>query len=619
MYLANPWGLLGLLSLPIITAIHLFQRRFPPLLVAGAHLWGAETRVQTAGRRRDRLPVSSSLILELLAGLLFSFALAQPRFGELGSVAHLVVVLDDSASMSSRPAGESSFREQATAVLRERIEAAGRDARITLIRSGLQPTLLGKQAMTWEEAQRPLGDWQPRSPQHDFGPAWDEAARIVGSDGRFLFVTDRIPQDSPTLPLGINVASVGRKLQNVAISTARWTFDSESAEGRLFVRVSNYGQQAIAATLTITAGIQTILTQPVRLPPESEIPLESALPGGIGMLRLDVVASQDGLDVDNHVTLVEPKSRLLSVAVGLPEESPARTPTQRVLDAVPDVQPAPVETAHLLIGPADRPPVDRRGLWWFGIGPINPSPVIKRQANDLLGPYLIEKQHPLLSDVVLGGVVWGGVQPTDLPLRPLISAGRTPLLGQLTEAATTSYMMNIDFARSNLGESPDWPILMTNLLERRRDALPGLRRWNYQLGETVSFRAPPRGRSESADPDVDDVDNMLLLIHESGVERRLVRDRNDLVEISRLYQSGVYEVKDGDATIGTFAVNFFDRAESASLGTRAPGRRNAADSAAAMRTSIDDPYSWLMVLAILLLFGAILGDWFVLRPRGQSQ
>ena len=38
MEFANPLGLFGLLTLPAILAIHLFHRRFPPLLVAGLHL-----------------------------------------------------------------------------------------------------------------------------------------------------------------------------------------------------------------------------------------------------------------------------------------------------------------------------------------------------------------------------------------------------------------------------------------------------------------------------------------------------------------------------------------------------------------------------------------------------
>lgn len=610
MYFANPWGLLGLLSLPVIAAIHLFQRRFPPLLVAGAHLWGAETRVQTAGRRRDRLPITSSLLLELLAGLIFSLALAQPRFGEMGSVAHQVVVLDNSASMSGIPAGEPGFREAAIATIGERMDELGRDARVTLIRSGIQPTLLGRQAMPWDQAQSALADWQPQAPRHDFASAWDEAARIVGVDGEFLFLTDRIDEQSATLPLGMEVVSVGRRLPNVALSTARWTFDSQSGEGTLFVRISNYGSAAVNATLRGTANEQTIFEQQVALDAESAAPFEVSVPGGIGRLTLRVDAPGDGLAVDNTVTLVEPKVRLLTVAVTLPEDSAEQRLVQRALSAMPDVQLGTPEQAHLLIGPAGELPQPRGELWWLGIGPINPSPLVRKQARDLLGPYLIEKQHPLLDGVVLGGVVWGGVQPTDLPLRPLISTGRTVLLGQLVELPMPAWLMNIDLARSNLGESPDWPILMTNLVERRRDELPGLRLWNFHVGETITFRAPP------ATPGSAPRSDELTLEHHSGSERTLIRDRNDIVEITRLDKTGVYEVRDGTEPVGQFAVNFFDADESRSVTMLAPGRRPSQAETTAARLSIDDAYSWLMVLAILLLLAAILTDWYVLRPRG---
>jgi Ca-activated chloride channel homolog len=609
MYFANPWGLLGLLSLPIITAIHLFQRRFPPLLVAGAHLWGAETRVQTAGRRRDRLPITASLLLELAAGLIFSLALAQPRFGEMGSVAHLVVVLDNSASMSGTPADEPGFRETAVATIGERMDELGRDARVTLIRSGILPTLLGQQAMPWDQARSALSEWQPQAPRHDFSSAWDEAARIVGEDGKFLFVTDLIDERSSTLPMGMEIVSVGRRLPNVAISTARWTFDSETGQGTLFVRISNYGSAPVTATLTGTASEQTILEQQIPLDADSAAPLEVGIPGGIGQLTLNVSAPGDGLAVDNTVTLVEPKVRLLSVAVTLPDDSAEQRLVRRALSAMSDVQLGPPEQAHLLIGPAGDLPEPRGELWWLGIGPINPSPIVRRQARDLLGPYLVEKQHPLLDGIVLGGVVWGGVQPTDLPLRPLISAGRTVLLGQLIETAMPAWLMNVDLARSNLGESPDWPILMTNLIERRRDELPGLRLWNFHVGETIAFRAPPTEANATRT-------DALTLVHASGSERTLVRDRSDHVEITRLERTGVYEVLDREDVIGRFAVNFFDADESRSLAALAPGRRQARAETIATRLSIDDAYSWLMVLAILLLLAAILTDWYVLRPRG---
>ncbi|MGD9855250.1 MAG: BatA domain-containing protein [Planctomycetaceae bacterium] len=607
MVFANPWGLLGLLSLPVIAAIHLFHRRFPPLLVAGAHLWGAETRVTTAGRSRDRLPVTATLLLELLAGLIFSLALSQPRFSKPGDVAHFVVVLDDSASMAARPAEGPSFREIAITRLGERMDTMDRDSRVTLIRSGIQPTLLGGRAMLWDEAQTVLADWQPRAPLHSFHAAWDEAARIVGADGQFLFLTDRIPEDEFGLPRGMEIVSVGRRLPNVAIAAARRTFDSVSSEGRLFVRVTNTSTAAARVSLIVEAGGQVVMQQSLDVPGEGSVPLETSVPGGLGRLTIKISAPGDGLAVDDAVVLIEPQVRLVTVALEFPPDSIEAHLTQRVLGAARDVQLGSVEQADLVIGLAAVIPEVAPEQWWFGIGPLNLSPVIRNQARDLMGPYLVERQHPLMDGIVLGGVVWGGVQPTDLDLSPLISAGRIPLLGQLAGLAATAYVMNIDLSRSNLSESPDWPILLTNLLEGRRDELPGLRIWNYRLNETIRFRAERRSE--------DSTERELTLVLPSGSERPIVRDRNDVVEIARLDETGLYAIREGERIVGEFAVNFFDDVES-SLAELAPGARPPEATSEAVRLAIDDPYSWLMALAMLMLLAAMLADWYVLRPQG---
>ena len=108
MSFANPWGLLGLLAVPAILILHLYYRRFPPLLIGGLHLWGVQTQVREAGRRRERLPITASLLLELLAAAVLSLVLAQPRWAESRRVEHVIVVLDNSASMQARPPGRKS-------------------------------------------------------------------------------------------------------------------------------------------------------------------------------------------------------------------------------------------------------------------------------------------------------------------------------------------------------------------------------------------------------------------------------------------------------------------------------------------------------------------------------
>src|SRR5690606_18036094 len=109
--------------------------------------------------------------------------------------------------------------------------------------------------------------------------------------------------------------------------------------------------------------------------------------------------------------------------------------------------------------------------------------------------------------------------------------------------------------------------------------------------------------------------NLLRLVHESGSERPLIGDRNGLIEITRLDETGVYQIRDGNRSLGEFAVNFFDDDES-TLSGLSPGERQPRAESEESRLSVDDPYSWLMAAAILILLAAILADWYVLRsPR----
>ena len=70
----------------MIAAIHLFHRRYPRLEVAGLHLWGVAQMTHTPGRRRERLPITASLILELLAALVLALALARPQIDSVNQI-----------------------------------------------------------------------------------------------------------------------------------------------------------------------------------------------------------------------------------------------------------------------------------------------------------------------------------------------------------------------------------------------------------------------------------------------------------------------------------------------------------------------------------------------------
>ncbi len=651
MYFANTWGLLGLVALPVIVVIHLYHRRYPTLPIAGLHLWGVETHTTTAGRTRERLPLTASLICELLAAFLLSLVLADPRWGQLGKVAHLVVVLDNSASMSARPPGEKPFRESAIDELERRISQLPRGSVVTLLRTGRRPEMLAGPATSWDEAKQKLVDWRPSLPKHDFLPTWDLAAQLAEGNGKLLFLTDAVPGEDVAVPKTMEVASVGRTLENVSISAARWDFDSLAAKGRVFVRLTNHGRRKanvrIAGMLGSVDGLNEAAAREARVPAGNtatttdaplrkkifendvtldvgaSVPLEVDVPGGLGRMTLECESIGDGLALDNRVELIEPKVRLLHVAVTLPKDNATEQAVNRVLTTLPNISVTESETAELIIAPSDPLPPSQRELWWLGIGPLDTSDEARKAALDLAGPYVLEKQNPLLDGLTLGGVVWGGAQPVKLEVSPIITSGTLPLLARLTGTRTTAYLLNIDFARTNLGDSPDWPILMSNLVELRRDNLPGLRRSNYRMNEEIRFRiadtaaaavtssTQQNGSANGATQNEQEADSprTLLLVHR-GLKRPLARAST--IEIPLLDESGVYSVLDGENLVGEFAVAFFDSEES-SLSNLRPGRREPEMSTSESGFLLDQPLTWIVLIGIVLIAAAAFADWSVLR------
>ncbi len=663
MFLANSWGLLGLLTLPVIVAIHLYHRRYPPLLVAGLHLWGLESHTAAAGRTREQLPITKSLICELLVALLLSLVLADPRWGHLGRVEHLVVVLDNSASMSAKPPGsaERSFREAAVSELERRVERLPRGSVLTLLRTGRRPEMLAGPAVPWEEAKLKLSDWRPALAKHDFHPTWDLASQLAADTGRLLFLTDRVPDGTTTVPATMEVVSFGRALENVAISAARWDFDSQSAQGKVFVRLTNYGQRAATVRVVGRVGsaeqrdtkpqstshaselaahsntAKALFQNEVTLDPGQSKPLEVNVPGGLGRIVIDLESIGDGLALDNRVELIEPKLRMLQVQVTLPVESVAGRAIRRVLTNIPDVTLTDSDP-NLVIAPAHPLPPSKRDSWWLGIGPIDPAETARKAAADLAGPFVLEKQNPLLDGITLAGIVWGGVQAVSADITPIITAGSSPLLSRLNGTRATAHLLNIDLARSNLIDAPDWPILLSNLIELRRDNLPGLRRWNYRLNEDIRFRlfdelpaeplpvvapntdisttttstdtAPKEG---TATPTVES--RPLWLVHR-GDKRPLAQAT--VIELPPLDEAGVYSVLDGDRPVGEFAVNFFDHEESTLTSLR-PGIRAPEEFPRLAGFTIDQPLTWLILVGIVLITLTAFADWHVLRPRVRSK
>jgi hypothetical protein len=230
MIFTAPLGLLALLAIPAIVAIHLFRRKFPPRPVAGLFLWQAVQRTPEGGAKVSKLPITASLILECLAAFALAMLLAGARLNPAAVSEHLVVLLDDSASMAAVNARNESPRDRAVQRILQEIERLGRGVRITLIKSGERPAVLVGPAAVAIEAEPALKTWKPQEQHHSLAAGLRLARELAGKTGRLFVFSDALPESDVN---ELQWVSVGESLTNIGIVGPRGPFRPTKAR-RLF-------------------------------------------------------------------------------------------------------------------------------------------------------------------------------------------------------------------------------------------------------------------------------------------------------------------------------------------------------------------------------------------------
>jgi hypothetical protein len=188
-------------------------------------------------------------------------------------------------------------------------------------------------------------------------------------------------------------------------------------------------------------------------------------------------------------------------------------------------------------------------------------------------------------------------------VHPLASGGDRALIGTLAPtagAADPAFLFNLDLERTNLIRSPDWPILISNLVEVRRRELPGPERWNYRVGEWVRIRFDRQPAAE-------------LRLRMGTFERDLPNTR--LLEFVAPAPGGLAQILEGDQVRFEIGINPLDesegdlrRARTETIGKfDTDSRKRAIESGAAF-----DPIFWLLVAVCT---AAMLGNWWLLSPR----
>ena len=596
-WFAHPLGLLALAAIPAVVALHLFRRRFAERPVSALFLWQAVDHASVSGRRLEPLHRNPSFWLELLAAALLGLACAAPRLPWTRPARHFVVVVDGSLSMAA--GAPDSARARAVAKIRERIAALPRRSCVTLIESGATPRLLAGPAAFPAEASARLDEWQPSLGRHDLGRALALATELAAGRAVWL-VTDRFEPDRH--PPDVELLAVGRPLENVGFTHA--SRSREAGGEKVFLTITSFARGHQRRRLTITAGAAALDARDVELDPDQRLQVEFAVPAGTPALtaRLD----PDALAADDVVWLAPIPPRTVRLATTLPPAQALAlgltTRKEAAVDRwcalVPDSAAAAPADAHVVVGAT---PGGGAAAWNLVVtGPVAPP----AEARDLIGPFLIEKRHPLLRGVTLDGIVWSVAARHAWSGAPLVSAGDLPLLTEETREGSRLFTLHLDPARSSLQRSPDWPILLTNLAEMRRAELPGPERVNLRTGEELVVR----GAGEAT---------FRLEQQAGGAAPPRTLASHGMLVVDGLDAPGLYRLeRDGSAPL-PFAVNELDAAES-DLRELSSGSRPSALELAEVESTFTAADFGLLSIALALL----LADWIYLarsaRPARQA-
>lgn len=507
-------------------------------------LWMDQREAREGGSLIHRLQTPLLFFLELLTILLLIIAATRPAVTAGDRARSLTVVLDDSFSML---AGSSdSSRSRALAAVEKEIDS-GRYSSIRLIVAGETPQILGEGARALDPNL--LKEWKCQSPSADLAEAISFAFALGGNRPRVLVVSDQPPPEEPT-DGRLEWWAFGTASHNVAFVNA--TRSAGDPQERCLLEVANLSLIPMRTGLVIRVAAASEAGESKELqrsalvlgPKETRRILLKLEPGaGVLRARLD----DDDLKIDNQVVLLPVTRRQVRVDLRFQSESlkglveKALVATGRV--ALTSVNP------ELILTDQREAEADSTDAWLMQF-------VVDGDAESYMGPFVVDRAHPLAEGLLLDGVVWGAGKTTLSANTPVITTGNIPLLTDVARPRGRHELrMHLRPDLSTLQDTPNWPILMWNLIDWRVSTAPGLKETNLRLGSDANLTVDAGTHVvEVRSPD-------------DGTHELTVRDRTLAFKAESV---GVYEINAATERYA-FASNAL-RQEESDLGRCASGR-----------------------------------------------
>jgi hypothetical protein len=301
-----PLGLLGLIAIPILIIIYIIKNKYTEQVVSATYLWTLSEKFLKRRNPINRLTGIISLILQILAVVCISLAIAHPVFTLRGSANSYCFILDGSGSMNmvqTTSAGEKDTRfNLGKNEISSIIQSSSNGSCYTLIFAGNTTDVIYEEIEDKDTAISLLKDLTCSDAAISLTEAMGVAQNYFNADPAIknYLVTDK-SYDSTT---NVEVITISSHEENYALSDVSATLSGGGKKvvvsGNVFsyesdstVNVALYVDNSTQPQTTITVNTQKLVGVPFTIESESV---------DYSSLKVEIL-NDDVLSLDNTTVL----------------------------------------------------------------------------------------------------------------------------------------------------------------------------------------------------------------------------------------------------------------------------------------------------------------------------
>lgn len=297
MILLSPWGMLGLVSVPLILLLYILKQKREKVAVSSLLLWKQVLADMQAKTPWQKLRKNLLLFLQILTALLIVLALsglAAKSSNHAGE--SFIIAVDASLSMSStdvKPTRIEAAKEEAL----QYCDALPKDSRVTVVRLGQEAEVLLYGADSKEEIRKTIQSIEPSFTYMDIARAEELLLSLKKQDANTVVA---LFGDMPISVGNGNMAFSNYKRESNNVSVILFTHTRSGNQITGMSTLRNQGDVDREVSVSLYVDDVFYDSQRIRVPKEETQTIWwKEIPATASCLHC-VIDTEDILEADNH-------------------------------------------------------------------------------------------------------------------------------------------------------------------------------------------------------------------------------------------------------------------------------------------------------------------------------